>query len=166
MNRTHLLLGLFGLTVLVAAADVAWLYPQLPEQVATKFGSGGQPVAWSPRGAFLTLHLFSLGFVAVLILGLWLAMPWLPASLINLPHRDWWLAPERAEFTRRRLGNFVLGLGTLLLAYVTALGDLTMRANLSPPPRLGPALWVVTVLFLAGTLGMVSWLYLRFRRPG
>lgn len=165
MNRTHLLLGLFGLTLLVAAADVAWLYPQLPEQVATKFGSNGQPVAWSPRGVFLTMHLFSLGFVAVLILGLWLALPWLPASLINLPHRDWWLAPARAAFTRQCLGNFVLALGTLLLAYLTALGDLTMRANLSPPPRLGKALWVVTGFFLAGTLGMVGWLYLRFRRP-
>lgn len=165
MNRTGLLLVLFGLTLLVAAADVAWLYPQMPELMATKFGSGGRPVAWSPRGTFLTLHLFSLGFVSALIVGLWLALPRLPVSMINLPHRTWWLAPGRAEFTRQRLGNFVLGLGTLLSAYVTALGDLTMRANLSPPPRLGPAFWVVTVLFLAGSLGMVGWLYLGCRRP-
>lgn len=164
MNRTHLLLGLLGLTLLVAAADLAWLYPQLPEQVATKFGTGGRPVAWSARGTFLTGHLFSLVFVAALILGLWLALPRLPASWIHLPNRAWWLAPERAELTRQSLGRFVLTLGVWLLAFVTALGDLTMRANLSSPPRLGTAFWVVTGLYLAGVLGLVGWLQFRFRR--
>lgn len=166
MNRTVLLLVLFGLTWLVAVADVAWLYPQMPEQMATKFGSDGRPVAWAARGTFLAMHLFSLGLVSALILGLWLALPRLPASMINLPHRTWWLAPERAEATRRCLGHFVLVLGLWMLGFLAALGHLTLRANLSPAPRLGTAFWVVTALFLAGTLGMMGWLYRRFRRPG
>jgi len=165
MNRSHLLLILLGGVLLAAAADLAWLYPQLPERVATKFGAGGQPVAWTPRGSFLTVQIFSMGFVAALILGLWGAMPRLPASLINLPHRHYWLAPEREAATRQWLGNLVLGLGIALLAFLTWVGHLVMRANLAPEPRLASAFWWGTGLYLAGTLGLVAWLVLRFRLP-
>lgn len=165
MNRSLILLILLGLVLGVAAADLAWLYPQLPERVVTKFGTGGQPVAWSDRGTFLAVQLFSLGFVATLILGLWWAMPWLPANWINLPHRDYWLAPEREAATRQCVRNLVLGLGIALLAYLTLMGHLTLRANLAPPPHLGPAFWWITGVYLAGTLGLVVWLYLRFRLP-
>jgi len=165
MNRSHFLLILLGLVLLAAAADLAWLYPQLPERVATKFGAGGQPVAWTTRGSFLTVQIFSLGFVAALIVGLWWAMPRFPANLINLPHRHYWLTPEREAATRQWLGDLVLGLGIALLAYLTLVGHLAMRANLAPEPRLGPAFWWVTGLYLAGTLGLVAWLVLRFRLP-
>jgi hypothetical protein len=165
MNRSHCLLILLGLVLLTAAADLAWLYPQLPERMATKFGTGGQPVAWSTRGSFLTVQIFSLGFVAALFLGLWWAMPRLPASLINLPHRHYWLAPEREAATRQWLGDLVLGLGIALVAFLTCMGHLAMRANLAPEPRLGSAFWWVTALYLAGTLGLVVWLYRRFRVP-
>lgn len=163
MNRSHLLLILLGGVLLTAAADLAWLYPQLPERMATKFGAGGQPVAWTARGSFLTLQIFSLVFVAVLIVGLWWAMPRFPANLINLPHRHYWLAPEREAATRQWLGNLVLCLGLALLVYLTGVGHLAMRANLAPEPRLGPAFWWLTGSYLAGTLALVAWLYLRFR---
>lgn len=165
MNRSHCLLILLGVVLLAAAADLAWLYPQLPERVATKFGAGGQPVEWSTRGAFLTVQIFSLAFVAALILGLWWAMPRFPAHLINLPHRQYWLAPEREAATRQWLGDLVLGLGMALLAYLSWVGHLTMRANLAPEPRLGPAFAWGTGVYLAGTLGLVVWLVLRFRLP-
>jgi hypothetical protein len=165
MNRSVVLFGVFGLVIIAVAADVAWLYPQLPERVATKFGGGGQPVAWSTRSGFLTAHLVSFSLTALLMLGLRCALPWIPASLINLPHREYWLAPERIGYTRQLVGDMILGLGSSLLAFLTALGHLTMRANLTPEPRLGPAFPVLLGLFLAATLGFVVWMFLRFRTP-
>jgi uncharacterized membrane protein len=165
MNRSAVLLGVFGLVILIAAADVAWLYPQLPERVATKFGGGGQPVAWSTRTGFLTAHLVSFSLTALLMLGLRFALPWIPVSMINLPHREYWLAPERAGYTRQRVGDMILGLGSSLLAFLTALGHLIMRANLDPEPRLGPAFPVLLGVYVAAMLGFVVWMFLRFRKP-
>lgn len=165
MNRSVVLFGVFALVILIAAADVAWLYPQLPERVATKFGGGGQPVAWSTRAGFLTAHLVSFSLTALLMLGLRFALPWIPASMINLPHRAYWLAPERAGYTRQLVGDMILGLGSSLLAFLAALGHLTMSANLTSEPRLGPAFPVLMGIYLATMLGFVVWLFVRFRTP-
>lgn len=165
MNRSVIFFGVFGLVILIAAADVAWLYPQLPERVATKFGGGGQPVAWSTRAGFLTAHLVGFSLTALLMLGLRFALPWIPAALINLPHREYWLAPERVGYTRQLVGDMLLGLGSGLLAFLTAMGHLTMRANLTPEPRLSPAFPVLVGVYLAAMLGFVVWMFLRFRTP-
>lgn len=164
-NRSLLLYVAFGLVVLAAAADVAWLAPQLPERVATKFGAAGLPTAWSNRAQYLTWHIGGLAFSAVLFLGIRLALGWLPASTFNLPHRDYWLAPEREQMTRQALGDLLLGLGCGVLALLTVIGHLVMRANLAPEPRLSRAFAPVVLLWVGGMAALGTGFYLRFRRP-
>ena len=161
MNRTVLLLLLLALVVLVGVADLAWLYPQLPERVATKFDASGRAVGWSARGSLLALQLSLLIFVAVGMVGMRFGLRWVPLALINLPRRDYWLAPERAEHTYRVVGDLILGMGTGALAFFVAMQHWIMRANLQPEPRLERGFWILLFVFLALYLGVAlrTWLY-------
>ncbi|MBK9138155.1 MAG: DUF1648 domain-containing protein [Verrucomicrobia bacterium] len=165
MNRTHGLLILLGVLVLAAAGDLLWLYPALPEQVATKFNSDGVAKAWGTKAGFLAVQILAM----LLLIGLALAgrflVPRLPGNLINMPHRSYWLAPEREQFTRRRIGELVLALCAAQLAFLIALTHLTLRANLQPSPRLGnEPFWLVGGL-LGITALLIGRFYWTFRRP-
>ena len=166
MNRTLGLLVGYALLLVVGAADLAWLYPQLPEHLATKFGAGGGAIGWSSRANWLTVHLLSVGFTTALMVGLRFGLRWIPASLVNVPNRQFWLAPERADQSRALLGDFILVMGLAILGFLIGLQHLTLSANLLAEPRLGNGFWVVLGLYLAATAGGIAWLYWRFRRPG
>src|SRR4051812_45558370 len=80
--------------------DFARHYPQLPPQVASHFNFAGQPDAWSSKAQFLGMSIALLALV-VFMLGLISSVAWYaPAGLINLPNKDYWLAPERETETR------------------------------------------------------------------
>lgn len=165
-RRTVILLLGYPLLLLVATADLVWLYPQLPERLATKFGAGGGVTGWSTRAGWLTVQMVSLGLTAGLMVGLRFGLRWIPARFINLPHREFWLAPGRAEASLAALGDYVLTTGLGLLAFLVGLQHLAMRANLGPEPRLGGAFWVLLAGLLAVLGGGLVWLYWRFWRPG
>lgn len=166
MNRTLLLLVGYALMLLFAACDLAWLYPQLPDRIATKFGTAGTAIGWSSRSGWLTVQLFSLGLLTALMVGLRFGLRWIPSSLINVPHREYWLAPERLEQSCALIGDLILWLGLAMLAFLTALQHLTLRANLAAEPRMAAAFWFVLGLYLAAMAAGIVWLYRRFRRPG
>jgi uncharacterized membrane protein len=137
MNRTQGWLIVLGGVLLAAVGDLLWLYPHLPAQIATKFNAAGTAIEWSAKEGFLAFHVCLL----CLLIGMALAgrylVPLIPPHLVNVPRRDYWLAPERQAFTRRRIGELVLGICTTNLAFVTVLTHLTLRANLATPPMLG-----------------------------
>ncbi len=135
MTRSSIHLAVLAGLLLAAAADLVWLYPQLPEHVVTHFGLDGVGGRLVSRSSFLLgqivlLALMGLGFPALR----WLVMI-LPASLMNVPHREYWLAPERVAYLRAVVGDLVLLLGNLNLALVAALTHFILRANLPPRPR-------------------------------
>lgn len=115
------------------ALPASWSW--LPEMV----GEGSKQLA---RGAYVATMLATA-----------LPMPWMMAggllkwlrqhpSLLNLPHKDYWLAPERTHTTWRRLDGLLLRLGWwiwCLLALIhyravterpNGLGDQTMLPSL------------------------------------
>lgn len=89
-------------------------YPLLPERVGDP-GKETSRAAFAGTMVFLSLHawLCSHHFI------LWLGRR--SPGLINLPHRDYWLAPERREASLQRLGTHLSGLGLLLTLLVGGL---------------------------------------------
>jgi uncharacterized membrane protein len=165
MNRTIALLILLGALVLAGAGDLLWLYPGLPARVAMKFNAHGTATAWGDRSGLLATQIIAMVvLVGVALAGRFL-LPRLPAGLINMPHRAYWLAPEREAFTRRRIGELILALCVAQLAFLIALTHLTMRANLQPAPSLGSEpFWLTGALLtvIAFLIGRFLWV---FRRP-
>jgi hypothetical protein len=72
---------------------------QLPERVATHFGGTGAPTGWMTRVPHEKLMLgFGLG-VPLFVLLVFLGVRALGGVGLNIPHRYYWLSPERREVT-------------------------------------------------------------------
>jgi len=164
------------LTVLLAAVVIQTLYyyPQLPSTVASHFGPGGRPNNWSSKEVFFQIYLGVVG----LLLGSFVGLPVLFRSIspawINLPNKDYWLAPERRERTFAILAREMLWFGNATIALMIVVFELAIRANLTKasrgsapePVRLSqPAMWALLVAYF---LYLAVWLirfYRQFPRP-
>ena len=159
-----------GLAVLLAllasvAAFVWWTSRALPETVASHFALSGAADGFSPRGDYVTMMI-----VMVVLVPLLPAL--LPGALLrggaglNIPHREYWLAPGRKDATLafvRVHGLWLAGALALFLGYVHCL---TVEANTRMPPALSSGgLYAGLGMFLGLTAVWVWALFARFRRP-
>jgi serine/threonine-protein kinase len=89
-----------------------------------------------------------------------------PDSLIQLPDKAYWLAPERRAATLERFvvqAAYLIGLAILLL---DAQLYLALEAARAEPPVLSTgAIWGTIVLFTAASLGWLAASMRAFRRP-
>jgi serine/threonine-protein kinase len=131
----------FFALVLAALAQALWQHDRLPDRVATHFGAAGQANGWMSRGGHTAWHVGTVLFLASIIEGIILVHARLPKEFINLPQRDFWLAPERATATREWITSAVLLIGCALMGFFIALFQLVYEANLGPAPRLDGTVW-------------------------
>jgi TRAP-type C4-dicarboxylate transport system permease small subunit len=143
----------------------AWSGSQLPPRVATHFDASGQPDGWMNRESHQKfMLLFGLAFPLVMPVMFYLTR-FLPPSLINIPHRNYWLAPERRRETADYLFGHGLWLGCLAVLFVTGIQYSIVLANRQTPPELPVTLMVVTLApFVAGMLVSVVMMLRHFRR--
>lgn len=158
---------LFFLILAMGACLVWWSSGALPEVVASHFGAGGVADGFMPRVRYV-------GFMLALVLALppliFFTGPLasrLPMRYVNLPNKQYWLAPERRQATLESLSKFgawaaYATLGVLCLAHW-----FVVQANLEHPPRLeqAPLVGAVAVFFLALFGGMIVVLRRFFRVP-
>lgn len=161
----HSLPILFLLLALAVSAQALWQHDRLPERVATHFNLAGQADGWMSRDNQTKAHIGLVLFIAVLLEGLARLSPRLPDGLVNLPHRDHWLAPGRRAATHAWLAGLFRLIGCVLMMFFFALFHLVYRANLSSTPMLtGPAGLLVGGLL--ATVGLLlAAVFLRFARP-
>jgi serine/threonine protein kinase len=147
-------------------ALLCWLFfsvKNLPPRLATHFSAEGQPNGWMSKifylGFVCALPLFFAGMFGVL----GLLMRILPNSLINLPNRDYWLAPERRAATVSLVARHLVWLACLLVVFVGALHYLTVRANQQAIPHLsGSGMVILLIGFLIAVMIWVVMLIMRF----
>ena len=72
----------------------------------------------------------------------------LPSWMINLPHRDYWLAPERRYETFQWLRWFLLWVSCLETAFLTAIHVMIMLANRAPGGMLSSPMMYTTMAVL------------------
>ena len=90
----------------------------------------------------------------------------MPVSLINLPHKDYWLALERKEESLRFLEREMEWMGVMTVGFIALVLHLAIRANLVPDRRLENGAFVtLLVVFLVATTGWIVRLYRRFPSP-
>ena len=128
-------------------------YGDLPAKVASHFDIEGQPNGWMSRETCVG---FTLGLgilMPAFIVGMMGGAGRIPVSFINLPHRDYWLAPERRQAALAILLRFSLWFACMNVLFVTGLHWLIVQANLpgQSPHMGGLGIALVTGGFLAGT---------------
>lgn len=150
-----LLLGVSGLGLI----QHIWYWTQLPEVVATHFGPNGQPNDWmSKSAATLLLCVFQIGLPwAFLMLAALLHR--FPNWSINVPHREYWLHPDRRDATLARVTSMLSWLAVLTSLFIMVMSHLTFQANMAGGglnlPVFGVALatyLVVTVVMALGSM--------------
>jgi uncharacterized membrane protein len=162
------ILNVLLLPIYAVLAAYVWLSSAgLPATVASHFGSDGTANGLSSRGGY-TVAMLVLAVLVPAVVGL---LPGLLArhagGLINIPNRDYWLAPERKRQTEDFLALGGVAFGLALAVFMAHLHTLVVQANRLVPPQLplasvAPGL----VLLLACCAAWVLLLALRFRRPG
>jgi uncharacterized membrane protein len=152
--------------VLLHASQTIYYYPRLTEVVAQHFGGDGRANGWASRDAFFILSwVMLLGLSAIFML-----MPRtlrrIPVSMINLPHKDYWLAPERKDESLGFIEREMEWMGVLTIAFLVSVLHLAIRANLNPAHHLENVVFVTLLAgFLVATSGWIILLYRRFPDP-
>jgi uncharacterized membrane protein len=156
----------FFLLVLVAAGAFVWLTSvDLPPVVASHFGPGGAANGFMDKNTYTVLMLALVVGVPALVASSAQLVRVLPPQLINLPNRQYWLAPERRAATLEALASLTLRFAVALAVFLCFVHWLVIRANAVQPPRL-PETWLFVGLavFGAATLAWLVMLFRRFRR--
>lgn len=134
----------------IAAVQIAYFYPELPNVMAVHFGVSGAPDSWQPKSSFFGLFCL----VYAIFAGLYWTMPQLimslPPGLINLPNKAYWLAPERRAITAHLVADQLAWFGAAQILFVIAVCQLAINANLPGSTGvLSRAIWWVVAIFLA-----------------
>ena len=147
-------------------AQTIYYYPRLPAVVGQHFGGDGRANGWASRDAFFILSWTVLLVISAIFMFTPRVLRTAPVSLINLPHKDYWLAPERKEESLRFLERDMEWMGVMTVGFIALVLHLAIRANLNPEHRLenGPFVTLL-VAFLVATTGWIVRLYRRFPNP-
>lgn len=160
MSTNRLPIVVLITALLAFALSLVWSYGQLPAQVATHFNAAGQANDWMSREMHLTcMAAIGLG-LPILMVGVFYAIRWLPMAIVNMPHREYWLAPERRLATSAVLLQFGLWFASFESLFFLAIHILVVQANRAQPATLSNAVWILLVAFLA-FVGV--WLFLFWR---
>lgn len=155
--------------LLVECLTLAWLYAtryRLPPFLASHFAGDGRANGFMPRDGYLALMAAIILFVPLLMAMVTGSLSRLGPDRINLPNKDYWLAPARRQATLEALQAHSLWFGSGLAGFLGAVHGLVVKANAATPPAMDP---VAIGLALAGFIGWsLLWtvvLLRRFRRP-
>jgi serine/threonine-protein kinase len=156
----------FGVWLIGIVAFILVSGGRLPATVASHFGFAGHADAFMSRPFYLAfMCAFAAGIPMLLVaLPTWIARRWPRA--INLPNRDYWLAPQRLKETTRSLTSYFVALGVALSLLLAFVHWEVVQANLRTPPALDNGRFAAAMI--AFVLAAIFWsvrFFARFRRP-
>jgi uncharacterized membrane protein len=156
---------IFVLLVLYVAVHFSYYYPQLPGVVASHFNGRGMPNGWQTKSAFFSAFVGISVLAVVIGFGIPSIISALPAQLINLPNKQYWLAPEHLAETQEFLSKYFAWFGCALFLMIILTFDYAIQSNLHPhnPPD-AARMWYTLAGFLLFTLVWTARMLARFFR--
>ena len=158
--------GIFFAISLMAIAQCIHDFPLLPDRMASHFGASGAPNGWMSKPQFFIV--FAIVFLPALFVEFWLhrKIAKSQGARINLPNKEYWMAPERRAETFAYFESFFAWYGCAFLFVMVSAMSLAMRANFDPSPRLatGPIVSVLAGFLLYNVLAIAAMLR-RFSNP-
>jgi len=157
---------LFIITCLANIAFVFGMLPWMPERVAIHFALNGTADRFvAPMENAIEMS-FTIGLLAVFLLGISMSMSIMPAFLFNVPNRNYWLNEENRPQTIRQLRSFLDFVGTGFFLFFLFIQWETFQANQKVPVALNmTAFCIGTGIFVVFVLVEIIRFYLSFRLP-
>src|SRR5882724_8354599 len=135
----------FLLIALGAILGFAMYYPQLPERVASHFDANGHPNGWQTKSMFTTFFYGAIGIASVVGFIVPILIGLLPSAAINLPNKEYWLAPERREASIQFIQDQMTWFGCALLLFLSVAIFAAIQANLIPNPIMDATAFFITL---------------------
>lgn len=163
MRQNLAIAGFALLLFLYAVVAYAW-WPHTPEVMASHWGAGGVADGWMDRSSFFGVFtLVGVGSALSVALPGFLIHRF-PDRLVNIPHREHWLSPERREATLADMRTRLVEFANVTLVGLVALLHVVCQVNLDTDPRLPTAFLPAFVGYMLFTLVWVLLFMRRFRR--
>jgi len=159
----YIVLFLLGLAI----AQSIYFYPLLPEIIGSHFDAAGKVNGTSSKFIYFILYFVSLAITSSFTFGLPLILQYLPTSLINLPHREYWLSEEHRAETLSFFKVHFSWFGVAITALMIAIFHLTFVAALSPNQDFNISIpfWALLGAFFLFTIWWTVMLIRRFPKP-
>ena len=158
----YIVLFLFGLAI----TQSIYFYPLMPDRVGSHFNIVGKVDDYSPKLSYFIAYFVSLAVTSSFSLVLPLFLQSLPISLINLPHREYWLSGDQREASLQFLKIHFSWFGVATMLLMVAVFHITFLANLNPSIKLDSLLfWLLLGVFLVFTICWTVVLVRRFPKP-
>jgi uncharacterized membrane protein len=158
--------SLFFVIAAMAIAQCVHNFPLLPDRMASHFDASGTPNGWMTKPQFFLV--FAIVFLPALFVEYWLhrKIAKSPGGKLNLPNKEFWLAPERSAKTFAYFESFLAWYGCAFLFVVVSAMSLAMQANLDSSPHLatGPILYVLGGFALYNVVAIAA-MFRRFSNP-
>ena len=156
---------IFVLLVLYAAIHFSYYYPQLPGVVASHFSGRGMPNGWQTKSAFFGVFVGVSVLAAVVGFGVPRIIAAVPPQLINLPNKQYWLAPEHLAETLEFLSVYFAWFGCAVLLIMIFTFDYAIQSNLHPDNRPSASrMWYILAGFLVFAIVWIARMFTRFGR--
>lgn len=141
MNSYKFSYLLAGGSFVAVIAESLFYYPLLPEMVATHFNASGNPNGWGTKGATLAFEIGITSGISLLLFAIPIIMKKSRGKALNLPNKEYWLSPERRDFTIQTVAKYLNYLTTTLLLFFFFLFQQISESNISGYPSLGTSFW-------------------------
>ena len=166
MQNSRLPKSVFLVLAAAAAIHFFYLYPQLPDVVASHFDAHGAPNGWQTRTIFFAFFVGSIVISTIVCFGVPMLIASMPPALINLPHKEYWLSPERRPTSLAFLRAHFAWLGCAVLLVGIFAFEFSVRANFQPDKRFDTTslLYVFAAFFVFLVVWMAR-LLARFGKP-
>jgi uncharacterized membrane protein len=139
----------------------------MPPVLATHFGGSGAPNGWQTQSQFFVLEVVLLGVCLLLAFGIPRLIGALPVSLVNVPNKEYWLAPERREGTLAFFKAQFAWFGCGVLGFLLVVNQLVYDANQTHPRQLNNTAFVIAMIAFLAFVGIWTVrLILHFSRSG
>jgi uncharacterized membrane protein len=152
-------------TCIAVTVHMIWWYGKLPDVVPSHFDAEGNPDGEITKSAYYLLiglvHAITAFGFPLLILG----MKRMPVSLINIPNKDYWLAPERRDQTLQVSNAMLLLVGIFTMVLIACLFQLSAKVAIGTRDNINPEFFGCLVAYLILVFGVVGLMCFRFRLP-
>lgn len=156
----------FVLMALYAAIHFFYLYPPLPDVVASHFDVHGVANGWQTKSAFFRVFLTVSVLAAIMGFGIPRIIAAVPPQLVNLPNKRYWLAPEHLAETREFLRRYFAWFGCAIFLIMILTFDYAVQSNLHPENRPDVShLWYILAGFLVFLIVWIMRMLRKFLRP-
>ncbi len=153
------------LTLAVVVVQMWMWYGHLPDPVPSHFDATGNVDGHMGKFGFYILFgvmhaVFLLGFP---LLGRFLKR--IPDSMINVPNKEYWLAPERRDETLSANVGLLTAIGWMTSWLFIAIFQLSGQVAIEIRSTIAPEIYWLTGIYVVAVVVGVVWMLRRFRVP-